>query len=38
MRYGNLPLRAAALVDGLWCAFNDWPMGESVAVAVEMVD
>jgi acetyl-CoA C-acetyltransferase len=27
LRYGNASLRDALVVDGLWCAFQDWPMG-----------
>ena len=29
LRYGNAGLRDALLVDGLWCAFEDWVMGEA---------
>jgi acetyl-CoA C-acetyltransferase len=27
LRFGNAVLRDALLVDGLWCAFEDWAMG-----------
>ena len=27
LRYGNSVLRDALVVDGLWCAFEDWSMG-----------
>ena len=29
LRYGNAGLRDALVVDGLWCAFEDWIMGEA---------
>ncbi len=29
LRYGNAGLKDALLVDGLWCAFEDWVMGEA---------
>ena len=29
LRYGNAGLRDALVVDGLWCAFEDWVMGEA---------
>jgi acetyl-CoA C-acetyltransferase len=29
LRYGNATLRDALLVDGLWCAFEDWAMGNA---------
>ena len=29
LRYGNASLRDALLVDGLWCAFEDWAMGNA---------
>lgn len=29
LRYGNVELRDAVLVDGLWCAFEQWPMGQA---------
>ena len=29
LRYGNATLRDALMVDGLWCAFEDWAMGNA---------
>jgi acetyl-CoA C-acetyltransferase len=29
LRYGNAELRDALVVDGLWCAFEDWAMGDA---------
>lgn len=29
LRYGNLELRDSLVVDGLWCAFEDWAMGHA---------
>jgi len=29
LRYGNAQLQDAVLHDGLWCAFQDWPMGNA---------
>ena len=29
LRYGHSTLRDALVVDGLWCAFEDWSMGEA---------
>ena len=29
LRYGNSGLRDALVVDGLWCAFEDWAMGNA---------
>jgi acetyl-CoA C-acetyltransferase len=29
LRYGNAELRDALVVDGLWCAFEDWAMGHA---------
>ncbi|MFQ6027412.1 MAG: acetyl-CoA C-acyltransferase [Dehalococcoidia bacterium] len=29
LRYGNTVLRDALVVDGLWCAFQDWAMGDA---------
>ncbi len=29
LRYGNAGLRDALVVDGLWCAFEDWAMGNA---------
>ena len=29
LRYGNGQLRDAIIADGLWCAFENWPMGEA---------
>ena len=39
LRYGNAELRDALVVDGLWCAFEDWAMGnaaEFIADAYEV--
>ena len=32
LRFGNSELRDALLVDGLWCAFEDWAMGNAAEV------
>lgn len=29
LRYGHVQLKDALVVDGLWCAFEDWAMGEA---------
>lgn len=29
LRYGHVQLRDALVVDGLWCAFEDWAMGNA---------
>jgi acetyl-CoA C-acetyltransferase len=29
MRFGNVALEDALLTDGLWCPFEDWPMGDA---------
>jgi acetyl-CoA C-acetyltransferase len=29
LRYGNAELRDSVVVDGLWCAFEDWAMGHA---------
>jgi acetyl-CoA C-acetyltransferase len=29
LRYGNAQLKDALVVDGLWCAFEDWAMGNA---------
>ena len=29
LRYGDAPMKDAILHDGLWCAFQDWPMGNA---------
>jgi acetyl-CoA C-acetyltransferase len=29
LRFGNVQMRDALLVDGLWCAFEDWAMGNA---------
>lgn len=29
LRYGDVSLRDALVVDGLWCAFEDWAMGDA---------
>ena len=35
LRYGNRELRDALLVDGLWCAFEDWAMGTAAEFIAE---
>jgi acetyl-CoA C-acetyltransferase len=35
LRFGNKPLRDALLVDGLWCAFEDWAMGNAAEFIAE---
>ncbi len=35
LRYGNAQLRDALLVDGLWCAFEDWAMGNAAEFIAE---
>ncbi len=35
LRYGNTQLRDALLVDGLWCAFEDWAMGDAAEFIAE---
>ncbi len=35
LRYGNRELRDALLVDGLWCAFEDWAMGNAAEFIAE---
>ncbi|MDX1415337.1 MAG: acetyl-CoA C-acyltransferase [Candidatus Promineifilaceae bacterium] len=35
LRYGNTVLRDALLVDGLWCPFEDWGMGEAAEFIAE---
>ncbi len=35
LRYGNVQLRDALLVDGLWCAFEDWAMGNAAEFIAE---
>ncbi len=29
LRYGNVEMKDALVVDGLWCAFEDWAMGNA---------
>lgn len=35
LRFGNKSLRDALLVDGLWCAFEDWAMGNAAEFIAE---
>lgn len=35
LRYGHRQLRDALLVDGLWCAFEDWGMGNAAEFIAE---
>jgi acetyl-CoA C-acetyltransferase len=35
LRYGNAPLRDALVVDGLWCPFEDWGMGNAAEFIAE---
>src|SRR4051794_33689705 len=35
MRYGNVQLRDALVVDGLWCAFADWAMGNAAELIAD---
>ena len=35
LRYGNKVLRDALVVDGLWCPFEDWGMGEAAEFIAE---
>ncbi len=29
LRYGNTPLNDSLVTDGLWCSFQEWPMGNA---------
>lgn len=35
LRYGSAQLRDALVVDGLWCAFEDWAMGHAAEFIAE---
>ncbi len=35
LRYGDAQLQDAVLHDGLWCAFQDWPMGNAAEFIAE---
>jgi acetyl-CoA C-acetyltransferase len=35
LRYGNTQLRDSLVVDGLWCAFEDWAMGHAAEFIAE---
>ncbi len=35
MRFGNIELRDALQVDGLWCPFEDWAMGDAAEFIAE---
>ncbi|HVN53908.1 MAG TPA: thiolase family protein [Anaerolineaceae bacterium] len=34
-RFGNLEMRDSLLSDGLWCAFESWPMGNAAELIAE---
>lgn len=38
LRYGNQILRDSLVVDGLWCAFEDWAMGQAAEFIAEKYD
>ena len=38
LRYGHSVLRDALVVDGLWCAFEDWSMGEAAEFIADQFD
>ena len=38
LRYGNTGLRDALVVDGLWCAFEDWAMGHAAEYIADTFD
>jgi acetyl-CoA C-acetyltransferase len=38
LRYGNAQLRDSLVVDGLWCAFEDWAMGEAAEYIADQFD
>jgi len=35
LRYGNVTLKDSLQVDGLWCAFEDWSMGDAAEFIAE---
>jgi acetyl-CoA C-acetyltransferase len=35
LRYGNVELRDSLVVDGLWCAFEDWAMGNAAELIAD---
>lgn len=38
LRYGNVELKDALLVDGLWCAFENWAMGHAAELIADEFD
>lgn len=38
LRYGHGELRDALIVDGLWCAFEDWAMGNAAEFIADQYD
>ncbi len=38
LRYGSAELRDALVVDGLWCAFEDWAMGNAAEYIADCYD
>ena len=38
LRFGDAVLRDALVVDGLWCAFEDWAMGEAAEFIADEFD
>lgn len=38
LRFGSAPLRDAVVVDGLWCAFEGWAMGEAAEFIADEFD
>ena len=38
LRYGNIEMRDSLLVDGLWCPFEDWGMGDAAEFIAEEYD
>jgi len=38
LRYGDAQMKDAILQDGLWCAFQDWPMGNAAEFIAQQFD
>jgi acetyl-CoA C-acetyltransferase len=38
LRYGNVQLRDALVTDGLWCAFENWGMGDAAEFIAEQYE
>lgn len=38
LRYGHVELKDAVLHDGLWCAFQQWPMGNAAEFIAQQFD